>query len=42
MSKYVDTLRDNGGVHINTGIPNKAFYLAATGISGTRRCATRV
>jgi Zn-dependent metalloprotease len=31
-----------GGVHINTGIPNKAFYLAATGISGTRRCATRV
>ena len=25
---------DNGGVHINSGIPNKAFYLAATGIGG--------
>jgi len=34
MSKYVDTVRDNGGVHINSGIPNKAFYLAATAIRG--------
>ena len=26
---------DNGGVHINSGIPNRAFYLAATGIGGS-------
>lgn len=26
--------RDNGGVHINSGIPNKAFYLVATNIGG--------
>lgn len=25
---------DNGGVHINSGVPNRAFYLAATGIGG--------
>ncbi len=25
---------DNGGVHINSGIPNKAFYLAASEIGG--------
>jgi Zn-dependent metalloprotease len=25
---------DNGGVHINSGIPNNAFYLAATEIGG--------
>ena len=25
MSKYVKTAKDNGGVHINSGIPNKAF-----------------
>jgi Zn-dependent metalloprotease len=25
---------DYGGVHINSGIPNKAFYLTATGIGG--------
>lgn len=25
---------DNGGVHINSGIPNRAFYLTATGIGG--------
>ncbi|WP_205849766.1 M4 family metallopeptidase [Nakamurella flava] len=25
---------DNGGVHINSGIPNRAFYLAASGIGG--------
>ncbi|MEV7392642.1 MULTISPECIES: M4 family metallopeptidase [unclassified Streptomyces] len=38
MSKYVnlpDTENgDFGGVHINSGIPNKAFYLVATGIGG--------
>jgi Zn-dependent metalloprotease len=25
---------DNGGVHINSGIPNHAFYLAAAAIGG--------
>lgn len=34
MDHYVETYRDNGGVHINSGIPNHAFYLAATGIGG--------
>jgi hypothetical protein len=35
MSDYVDTDADNGGVHINSGIPNRAFYLAATGLRGS-------
>ncbi len=26
---------DNGGVHINSGIPNRAFYLTATGLGDT-------
>jgi Zn-dependent metalloprotease len=34
MSKYVRTPRDNGGVHINSGIPNKAFYLVSTALGG--------
>lgn len=34
MSRYVDTTSDHGGVHINSGIPNKAFYLAAIAIGG--------
>jgi hypothetical protein len=34
MSDYVDTTDDNGGVHINSGIPNRAFYLAAVAIGG--------
>jgi Zn-dependent metalloprotease len=34
MSGFVTTNRDNGGVHTNSGIPNKAFYLAATAIGG--------
>jgi Zn-dependent metalloprotease len=34
MSGYVNTEDDNGGVHINSGIPNHAFYLAAIGIGG--------
>ncbi|WP_344950067.1 M4 family metallopeptidase [Actinomadura miaoliensis] len=34
MDDYVETYRDNGGVHINSGIPNRAFYLAATAIGG--------
>ncbi len=38
MTGYVDlphdSAHDNGGVHTNSGIPNRAFYLAATGIGG--------
>ena len=34
MRDFVRTTRDNGGVHINSGIPNRAFYLAATNIGG--------
>ena len=32
MSEFVVTTRDNGGVHINSGIPNRAYYLFATSI----------
>jgi Zn-dependent metalloprotease len=32
MRDYVVTSDDNGGVHINSGIPNHAFYLAAIDI----------
>jgi Zn-dependent metalloprotease len=34
MDEFVRTNQDNGGVHINSGIPNRAFYLAATAIGG--------
>ena len=40
MDQYVDLPddndpnNDNGGVHINSGIPNHAFYLAATTLGG--------
>jgi Zn-dependent metalloprotease len=34
MQHYVRTAQDNGGVHINSGIPNHAFYLTATAIGG--------
>jgi Zn-dependent metalloprotease len=34
MDDYVETYRDNGGVHINSGIPNRAFHLAAIAIGG--------
>jgi Zn-dependent metalloprotease len=34
MNKFVNTSSDNGGVHINSGIPNKAFYEAAMLIGG--------
>ena len=34
MAHYVDTQDDNGGVHINSGIPNRAFVLAADAIGG--------
>jgi len=35
MSGYVDTSDDNGGVHTNSGIPNRAFALAALAIGGS-------
>lgn len=35
MADYVVTTDDNGGVHTNSGIPNRAFQLAATAIGGT-------
>ncbi|WP_344818437.1 M4 family metallopeptidase [Microbacterium soli] len=34
MAHYVRTVEDNGGVHINSGIPNRAFALAATTLGG--------
>lgn len=34
MSGYVQTSDDNGGVHYNSGIPNRAFALTATTIGG--------
>jgi Zn-dependent metalloprotease len=35
MHDYVVTTDDGGGIHINSGIPNRAFYLAAIAIGGT-------
>jgi Zn-dependent metalloprotease len=34
MTGYVKTSSDNGGVHTNSGIPNRAFYLVASKIGG--------
>jgi Zn-dependent metalloprotease len=34
MKDYVETEDDNGGVHLNSGIPNRAFCLAALGFGG--------
>jgi len=34
MKDYVNTTSDNGGVHINSGIPNRAFYLASMELGG--------
>lgn len=34
MDGYVETQDDNGGVHINSGIPNRAFVLAAKAMGG--------
>ncbi|GAA1722844.1 M4 family metallopeptidase [Fodinicola feengrottensis] len=34
MAQYVQTQNDNGGVHINSGIPNKAFHDAAVALGG--------
>ena len=34
MDDYIDTTEDNGGVHLNSGIPNKAFHNLATRLGG--------
>ncbi len=34
MKDYVNTTSDNGGVHINSGVPNRAFYLTAMELGG--------
>ena len=34
MRDYVNTIADNGGVHINSGIPNHAFYVTALELGG--------
>lgn len=34
MDQFVTTDSDNGGVHLNSGIPNRAFALAASGLGG--------
>ena len=34
MNDYVNTTGDNGGVHINSGIPNRAFYVTAMELGG--------
>jgi Zn-dependent metalloprotease len=34
MKDYLTTMEDNGGVHINSGIPNRAFFLVADALGG--------
>jgi Zn-dependent metalloprotease len=34
MDNYVETFKDNGGVHINNSIPNKAFCISAIEMGG--------
>ncbi len=34
MSGYVVTSNDHGGVHLNSGIPNRAFFLASAAAGG--------
>jgi Zn-dependent metalloprotease len=34
MRDYIETNDDNGGVHLNSGIPNRAFFLTASLIGG--------
>jgi Zn-dependent metalloprotease len=34
MKDYVHTYQDHGGVHINSGIPNKAFTVFAESVPG--------
>jgi len=35
MRDYINTFEDNGGVHINSGIPNHAFYTACITFGGS-------
>ncbi len=35
LRDYVETTDDNGGVHLNSGIPNRAFHLAAVALGGS-------
>jgi len=41
MDQFIVTTEDNGGVHSNSGIPNKAFYNFATAI-GNRTVAGKI
>ncbi|MBN2213493.1 MAG: M4 family metallopeptidase [Bacteroidales bacterium] len=34
MADYIKTTSDNGGVHLNSGIPSRAFYICADEIGG--------
>jgi len=34
MDDFIETDEDNGGVHLNSGIPNRAFVLAAKALGG--------
>ncbi len=34
MQHFVNTMQDNGGVHTNSGIPNRAFFLVASALGG--------
>jgi Zn-dependent metalloprotease len=34
MRDYVHTTEDDGGIHVNSGIPNHAFFLAASAMGG--------
>ena len=34
MDHFLNTTKDNGGVHTNSGIPNHAFYVMATTLGG--------
>jgi bacillolysin len=42
MTEFVNTSSDHGGVHVNSGIPNFAFYLFATSASVTKSMAEQV
>jgi Zn-dependent metalloprotease len=42
MSEYYTGSQDNGGVHINSGIVNRAYYLAATGTNMSKEMAEKI
>ncbi|MDB4107812.1 M4 family metallopeptidase, partial [Bacteroidia bacterium] len=42
MGEFYTGTQDNGGVHINSGIVNRAFYLAATGSSMNKEKAEKI